>query len=323
MARPLRIQFEDATYHVFTRGHRKEHIFFDDRDREKFLELLEQTWQKYGLRIYCYVLMPNHYHLVLSTPAANLSEAMHYLNAGYANWFRTRHQIVGSVFQGRYKSLLVDKDNYLLVLSAYVHLNPLKAGLIEDLKSYRWSSYRAYVGKEQPLPFLDISELLGQFGGKNPQKEYEKFVVDQWERYSEKQEEEFERGVIIGDEDFKQKVVDMLKGMTRVVEREMPEAKKLRMLSAEDVEEAMKSEFGLQGEEIYIKRRGNVWRKLYLYGLKEFTDMQLVEIGEKLGIDYTAVSQAVRRLKEEAAEKEDLRELMERLRKRLMEKCQK
>lgn len=322
MARPLRVQYENATYHVFARGHRKEKIFLDDRDREKFLEILEETWRKYTLRIYCYVLMPNHYHLVMSTPAANLSDAMHYLNTSYANWFRTRHQIVGSIFQGRYKALLVDKDNYLLVLSAYVHLNPLKAGIVEDLSTYRWSSYRAYVGKTKPSSFLDIGEILDQFGEKNPYRSYEKFVADQWEKYSEEREEEFEQGIVIGDEDFKEKVLAMLKGISKIEERELPAARKLRLLNAEDVERVMEEEFGVKKEDIYNKKRGNVWRKLYLFGLKEFTALRLTEIGERLGMDYTAVSQAAKRLKLEAAEKRELKELVERLRKRLGEKCQ-
>ncbi|MCD6453728.1 MAG: transposase [Candidatus Aminicenantes bacterium] len=319
MARPLRIEFEDATYHIIARGHRRESIFLEDRDRYKFLEKLAETHKKYGIKIHCYALMPNHYHIVLTTPFANLSKAIHYLNSSYTNWFRTKYTLVGSILQGRYKSLLVDTDSYLLALSAYVHLNPLKAGLVDELKNFKWTSYRVYLGLEPPAPFMDIEKVMGYLSSKkkNKHREYELFVKNQWEKYKEKNERLFEQGTVVGDESFLERTLKKIKTLKK--DREIPESKKLSLIDLEKVEKAIVEELKIEREELYAKRKGNVWRKLFIFLLKEFTPLKLREIGKRMGMDYTAVSQSAKRFQKELKKDKGLQEVVERVRRRLRE----
>src|SRR6056297_1165389 len=145
MARPIRIEYPHAIYHIISRGLRRDKIFRKKKDKDKFLTKLKKTKEKYKLEIFSYCLMDNHYHLLIRTPLGNLTKAMHYLNASYTNWFKAKHDIVGPVFQGRYKSVLVQDDSYLLTLSSYIHLNPLRAGIVEYLKDYEYNSFNEYI----------------------------------------------------------------------------------------------------------------------------------------------------------------------------------
>ena len=122
MVRPLRLSFENTFYHITARGNQREKIFYSDRDKEVFLKRIKEMLIKYTMTCHAYCLMDNHYHLFIKTTKPNLSQGIHYLNSAYANWFRNKHQITGPLFQGRFKSILVDTDNYALVLSAYIHL---------------------------------------------------------------------------------------------------------------------------------------------------------------------------------------------------------
>jgi len=144
MARPLRLSYENAFYHITARGNRREKIFYSDQDKKIFLEKLQKTLIKYSIICYAYCLMDNHYHLFIKTLQPNLSQGIHYLNASYANWFRNKYKIIGPILQGRFKSILVDADNYALVLSTYIHLNPLRARVVKQLEDYPWSSYLDY-----------------------------------------------------------------------------------------------------------------------------------------------------------------------------------
>ena len=153
MSRPLRVQYEHAFYHVISRGHRRENIYRNDGDRKNFLNKLSLVAERLQLKIHAYVMMNNHYHLLIETPQANIVKAMHDLNAGYANWYRTKYGLIGSIFQGRYKAIIVEKDEYLLVLSGYIHLNPVKAEMVKTPGEYAWSSYRSYGGENKPPLF--------------------------------------------------------------------------------------------------------------------------------------------------------------------------
>ncbi|MCH8056115.1 MAG: transposase, partial [Deltaproteobacteria bacterium] len=145
MARPLRIEYPGATYHVTSRGNERKAIFRGDLDRRKFLELLSSSVEQFILQLHAYVFMDNHYHLLVETPEGGLSRAVRYLNGVYTQYFNRRHRRVGHLFQGRYKAILIDKDSYLAELSRYIHLNPwrVRSGVKDPLR-YRWSSLRAY-----------------------------------------------------------------------------------------------------------------------------------------------------------------------------------
>ncbi len=163
MARPLRIEFPGALYHVTARGNAQRDLFLDDEDRERFLSVLDRVVSRFHLLLHAYCLMDNHYHLLLETPEANLSKAMRQINGVYTQAFNRRHGKVGHVLQGRFKAILVDRDRYLLELCRYVVLNPVRARITRKPDTYRWSSYRASAGLAPVRPFLTTDWLLSQF----------------------------------------------------------------------------------------------------------------------------------------------------------------
>ncbi len=178
MARPLRIEYPGALYHITARGNRKEYIFKSDRDRIVFLKILNETITRYHFVCYAYCLMPNHYHLLIETPNGNLSMGIRELNGVYAQKLNQNYKTVGHVFQGRYKAILVEKESYLLELSRYIVLNPVRAGLVQYPWEWPWSSYQATVGRVEKPKFLSTEWILSQFHEEqnSAKKQYEDFV---------------------------------------------------------------------------------------------------------------------------------------------------
>jgi len=163
MTRPLRIEYENAVYHITTRGNARQDIFLDDEDRLGFLKILQDVVARYNWVCHAYCLMSNHYHLLVETPDANLSRGMRQLNGVYTQAFNRRHDRVGHLFQGRYKAILVEKEGHLLELARYIVLNPVRAKLIRHPRDWRWSSYRATAGEEEGPKFLTVDWILSQF----------------------------------------------------------------------------------------------------------------------------------------------------------------
>jgi len=164
MARPLRLEFPGAIYHVTSRGDRQETIYESDADRQQWLDILCKVCERYNWRVHAYCLMDNHYHILLETADGNLSKGMRQLNGVYTQYFNRQHNRVGHVYQGRYKAILVEKDSYLLELSRYVVLNPIRAGMIKNMGEWHWSSYLVTIGKHPSLDWLEVDWLLSQFG---------------------------------------------------------------------------------------------------------------------------------------------------------------
>ncbi|MGY4829952.1 REP-associated tyrosine transposase [Sphaerotilaceae bacterium SBD11-9] len=165
MARPLRIEFPGAVYHVTSRGDRREPIFADDEDRAMLLTVLARAAERFDAQVLAYCLMGSHYHLVLHTRQANLSLLMRHLNGVYTQAYNRRHDKSGHVFQGRFKAILVDRDAYLLALCRYVELNPVRAGMVAEPAAWRWSSYLAHVGEADSPEWLDTLGLHGYLLG--------------------------------------------------------------------------------------------------------------------------------------------------------------
>ncbi|MFQ5470279.1 MAG: transposase [Gammaproteobacteria bacterium] len=163
MARPLRIELAGGIYHVTTRGDRLEDIYQDDKDRQKWLAVLEQVCERYNWICHGYCQMTNHYHLIIETVEGNLSKGMRQLNGVYTQYHNRRHDRVGHVYHGRYKAILVEKDSYLLELSRYVVLNPVRAGMVKHAGAWSWSSYRAMIDKAPAPAWLQVDWLLSQF----------------------------------------------------------------------------------------------------------------------------------------------------------------
>lgn len=178
MARPLRIEFSGALYHVTARGNAQEDIYYTDAERLKYLSLLDNTCTRYDWYCHAYCLMSNHYHLLIETNTATLSKGMKYLNGTYTQYFNRENKRVGHVFQGRYKAILVEKDSYLLELARYIVLNPVRARMVRSARDWPWSSYRATAGFAKAELCLTTDWILSGFGKtqKESQERYRAFV---------------------------------------------------------------------------------------------------------------------------------------------------
>lgn len=187
MARPLRLEFEGAIYHLLGRGNARQCIFASEGDRSEFLRLLAVSAQRFEIAAHGFVLMGNHFHLLAQTRQANLSRWMHWLMVSYTVYFNRRYGRSGHLFQGRYKSFLVEGGEYLLGLSRYIHLNPVRGAALgrgtpeerrKRLRAYPWSSYRGYAGLEKPLGFVQEDLVLGELQAprKSERVRYRRFV---------------------------------------------------------------------------------------------------------------------------------------------------
>ena len=145
MSRPLRIAYEGAVYHVMNRGLNRQKIFYNNQDYQKFIGILKDSVSMWSCQIHAVSLLPNHYHILLETPCANISRVMRHIGAVYTQWFNQQHHRDGPVFRGRFKAILVDEDAYLVELLRYIHLNPFKAKIVKHAQDHRWTSYQAYL----------------------------------------------------------------------------------------------------------------------------------------------------------------------------------
>jgi REP element-mobilizing transposase RayT len=177
MGRAWRIEYEGALYHILSRGNEQGDIFYDTTDRKRFLDTIGELSERFAVHIYAYVLMNNHYHLLLKTRRANLSKAMQWFGTTYTRRFNNRHNRSGHLFQGRFKSIIVENDAYLMQLSCYIHRNPLRAGIVKRLADYRWSSYLAYgYGKSKP-DWLSTKLILSQFAHEDAHRQYRIYLI--------------------------------------------------------------------------------------------------------------------------------------------------
>jgi putative transposase len=202
MTRPLRIEYAGAVYHITARGNEKKSVFKDDQDRLNFLKTLQHVNKRYNWLCHAYCLMDNHYHLLIETPDGNLSLGMRQLNGVYTQLFNKRHQRTGHLFQGRYKSILIQKDSHLLEVCRYVVLNPVRARMVARPEAWKWSSYRATAGRESPAACLTRDWILGQFSRKRSKAElkYRQFV--EWGIGQETIWRDVKGQSILGEEDF-------------------------------------------------------------------------------------------------------------------------
>ena len=280
MTRPLRIEFNGALYHITSRGNARQAIFLNGEDFTGFLGILNSVVRRYNFLLHAYCLMDNHYHLLMETPEGNLSKGMRQLNGLYAQRFNQKYQRVGHLLQGRFKAILVDKENYLLELSRYIVLNPVRAGIVRNPKDYRWSSYQGTIG-DQKIPGLFSDWILSQFAKekRKASKKYQTFVLSGIKEASPL--EEVKGQLYLGKDTFMDQFGPLLQGKDKL--KEIP--RKQRYIARLPLREVLKYQNKNQRDHaVYIAHLQ------YAYTLKE--------IAEYLGIHYTTVSRAVKRIEE-------------------------
>ncbi len=321
MARPLRIQYPGAVYHITCRGNARQNIYKDNKDRKAFLEILTDSQKICSIKIYSYVLMSNHYHLLLETPKGNISDYMQHLNMRYTSHYNRRHKIVGHLLQGRFKAILVDKDTYLTMLSRYIHLNPVKiTGMkrkpykekIQYLRKYKWSSLPGYVNKRKKQEFIDYDLVLEEYGGDNDEGRQAYGNIISIDILGEMDVKEKIVGQsIIGREDFVEKVLDRYLKMESD-KREQPSLRELQGLKAkEEIIRAVKEETGKGLEE--IKKAKGVERSILMDLLYRAGGLRGTEIGNILGVDYSTVSQRRKKLRDRLKKDNKLKQFFSRI----------
>jgi REP element-mobilizing transposase RayT len=216
MARALRIDFPGAVHHVTSRGNERRPIFIDDRDREMFLDYLGRAVTRFGWSLTAYVLMTNHFHLVVQTPEPNLSRGMQWLNTAYVVWFNRRHERSGHLYGGRFKAFLIEKESYFQTVLRYVVLNPVRANIVLRPEDYRWSSYRATAGLENAPDWLDKATALAAFAPESSvaQTLYREFVELTLVR-KERLWDEVVNGIYLGAETWRRKMRTVVESKPR------------------------------------------------------------------------------------------------------------
>jgi len=309
MGRQLRIEYPNAYYHVTARGNERKEIFKSDRDRQKFLEYLESAVIRYSAVIHSWCLMRNHYHLLIETPVGNLSQVMQHINGAYTNYFNSKRKRTGHLFQGRYKAILVDAAQYALELSRYIHLNPVRVGLVSTPDDYRWSSFQEYTGKRVAETWLKRDFILGFFANGEAQatEKYRRFVEEAMGKEQESPLNESVASTILGCPEFvkiiQAQYVDQIKA-----DRNLSELRDTRGKAG--VDQIIAATEAVLGQ-------GSKTKKVAVHLCHRYSGLKLREIGMLFGIKDSGVSQASKRLEVEMERDDEIRKAVGILRQRL------
>lgn len=304
MGRPLRIKYPGAHYHITSRGNEQKDIYKSRRDREQFLSYLESSVTRYRAIIHAYCLMTNHYHLLLETPEGNLPEILRHINGAYTNYYNSKRKRSGHLFQGRYKSILIEADEYLMELTRYIHLNPVRCGIVTKPEEYRWSSYQDYIGDRPKPAWLCTETVLAHFGAG---KTYRRFVEHMLDKEYKNPLESVIASTLLGSEPFIQEITathidgkEMVRDVPAI--RELSKARKI-----ETILENVRGVFGDAGLE----------QKVGIYLAHRRSGARLKEIGEYFNKKDSAIAQTTKRLREKMAMDKSLKKKIEELEKRL------
>jgi len=300
------MQIENGVYHIITRGNNQQDIFLDSDDRKRYLDTLLKYKPLFGYRVIVYCLMTNHLHLILKTLWPNLSHIMQRIQVSYTLYFNRRHHRVGHLFQGRYKSLLIEENAYLLELSRYIHLNPVRAGMEEFPENYPWSSLKSYVtGNLGRL--IDPDSLLACWGSKrldsNFQRGYKKFVYD---GIGKEPNLPIQERLYLGSKDFASQMKEMLskQGNRKIVSKK-------EALSLDKVLREVRKYFGKDGEMLERRRSRSTIRQIAMYLARKHTIATLEEIGTMLGgVKFPAISHGIRQMEAKLQTDEKLRRVV-------------
>ena len=310
MSRPLRVEYPGAVYHVMNRGTARQKVFLGRSDYREFLKTVSEAHNLWGIEVFAYCLMPNHYHLCLRTPRGNLSRVMRHIDGLYTQRFNRRHNRDGSLFRGRYKGIVVDVDEYLLAVVRYIHLNPVGGGLASDPRHYLWSSHEDYLSGTKSRGWLNRWEVMDHFGST---EEFEEFVQSGNEEELEEFYEKKKQGPVLGGEGFRERVT---RGMGKVgIEHPRYERVWVRP-TAERVLKEVARVYGKTVEELARSRRGeeNEGRKVGMYLMKRLSDMTLGEVAREFGVgSYGVVGWACHGVHEKRERDRKFRQRIEHL----------
>jgi putative transposase len=299
MSRQLRIEYPDAWYHVMNRGRRGEEVFAGQKDYSQFIEILKETASIWKLRIAAYCLMPNHYHLLVQTPNGNLSRCQRHIDGVYTQRFNRAHGVDGPLFRGRYKSILVEADSYLLPLVRYIHRNPVRAGLTKTSTGYVWSSHRGYLSSSENGRWLYKEFILSMLSGTKEERlrAYRRFI-------SLKDEEEIieifgkkKWPSVFGSRDFVHWIKE--KFYSGKTDDEVPQSKELAP-EVGQIQKMVEKFYGISKKELFSSRRGvfNEPRNMAIYLTRQLRGDTLKQIGSNFQISkYSSVSSAIERTK--------------------------
>ena len=286
MARPLRIEFPGGVYHVTSRGDRQEPIFIEDRDRLLLLKILTQAMHRFDASAFAYCLMGNHYHVVMRTRRANLSQAMRHVNGVYAQAFNRRHGLVGHLFQGRFKSIHVDRDAYFMAVCRYTELNPVRAGLVGAAVDWQWSSYRSHCGLSPAPPWLETPELHGHLLGRAARTMADRLEAARlYAEYVEAGrgqrlwEESLRQEIFLGDEPFIGRIQGLLDA-DALADADVPQTQRQSPKPSTDWLDVRCS-------------RDETLRRAYVHG-----GMSMSEIARAVGLSVSRVSRVIKRLED-------------------------
>ncbi|RJX27578.1 MAG: transposase [Desulfurivibrio sp.] len=320
MSRPLRIEYPGAWYHVMNRGRRQEEIFLSREDYESFIGILQETSAGWNLKIAAYCLMPNHYHLLVSTPDGNIARCMRHINGVYTQRFNRRHGTDGQLFRGRYKAVLVEADSHLLEVLRYIHRNPLRAGLVEKIADFAWSSHQGYLSAARQWEWLHKDLLLAMLCSRESGRRaaYGNFVA-------QGESEEIERFYslkslpsVLGGEGFKGWVKEKFHHLC--FQQEIPESRLLAP-TAEEIISQVCEHFRVSREQLNAARRGreNLPRDVAVYLVRQLSQASLSEVGKCFGLhNYSTVSSVVERVKRRGKEDRRIRKHLDGLREKLV-----
>jgi len=318
MARPLRIEFPGAYYHVTCRGNERRRIFLDRVDYVMFLDKLALSLDIYHVLLHAYICMRNHFHMLLSTPEGNLSEFMRHFNISYTAAFNRRHRRVGHLYQGRYKAYLIEADSYLLAVSRYIHLNPVSAGLVERPEDWVWSSFRGYDRVKARVQWVDYGRVLGEFGGDNAtgRRRYVDFVSAGLREKLSSPLSSAVHGLVLGSEGFRDRIAEMIS--SRSEDSELPQLNLLRQHpTVKQVVEAVATYYGVDLSRWRGGRRDNgLSRAVAVYVARQITRESLSAICQVLGYRHvSSIGAAYRRVEKAIEDKRTAKEVNELLRK--------
>ncbi len=314
MARPLRIEFAGAWYHVKNRGLTNQSIFVADRSRHVFLDLVREISYVFKTEVHAYCLLDDSYHLLIRTPKANLGHAMRYLNGIYTQRFNRYEERDGPLFRGRYQATVFDASSYLLLLSRYLHLVPVAAGLVKKPDAYRWSSYREYIGKAQAHDWLHRQSTLSLIGKRAVTSRYAAYVREGVSEHFTQFVESGNTSPILGDHQFKEHLKVYLNDKTNW--NEIPQRRFLvDMTPIETIVSYCAQHYGVAAGELLIQRRGKFSepRSVAMALAKSLGNHRLKAISDYFGITYSAVSSAIARVRKRRSANRDFDRLVRRL----------